>query len=54
MLFSQWTKILDMLEELLERLDIPFLRLDGSTPINERQDLIDRCAFVHISELSWS
>ena len=39
---SQWTKILDLLEVMLENLGIPFLRLDGQTPIPERQALIDR------------
>lgn len=41
LLFSQWTKILDMLEELLDRQGTAYLRLDGSTPIDERQDLIE-------------
>lgn len=41
LLFSQWTRLLDLLEILLNALDLKFLRLDGSTPIKERQRLID-------------
>lgn len=41
LIFSTWTRILDILEGLIEYLDIPFLRLDGSTKIQERQELID-------------
>mmetsp|Transcript_18446 Transcript_18446/g.24366 ORF Transcript_18446/g.24366 Transcript_18446/m.24366 type:complete len:1067 (+) Transcript_18446:240-3440(+) len=42
LLFSQWTRILDLLEVFLERLDMQFLRLDGSTDVKERQSLIAR------------
>jgi SWI/SNF-related matrix-associated actin-dependent regulator of chromatin subfamily A containing DEAD/H box 1 len=42
LLFSQWTRLLDLLEILLNDMEMPFLRLDGSTPIAERQDLIDQ------------
>jgi SWI/SNF-related matrix-associated actin-dependent regulator 1 of chromatin subfamily A len=42
LVFSQWTRILDLLEVLMEDLDLPFLRLDGSTAVRERQALIDR------------
>ncbi len=58
LVFSQWTRILDLLELLMSTLScaaptdssstrtassgIPFLRLDGSTPVTERQALIDR------------
>lgn len=41
LIFSQWTRLLDLLEVLLNAMDLPFLRLDGSTPIKERQRLID-------------
>jgi hypothetical protein len=41
LIFSQWTRTLDLLEELLGDLRIDFLRLDGSTPVRERQQLID-------------
>eukprot|EP01041_Mallomonas_annulata_P005974 gene5974-12051_t len=42
LIFSQWTRILDLLEVLAEDIDMPYLRLDGSTPVKERQNLIDR------------
>jgi SNF2 family DNA or RNA helicase len=41
LLFSQWTKILDILEILMNYLNYQFVRLDGSTPIKERQEIID-------------
>lgn len=41
LLFSQWTRLLDLLEILLNHMEMKFLRLDGSTPIAERQHLID-------------
>lgn len=41
LVFSQWTRTLDLLEELLRDLGLAFLRLDGSTPVRERQQLID-------------
>jgi SNF2 family DNA or RNA helicase len=31
--FSQWTRLLDLLEVLLNDIDLHFLRLDGSTPV---------------------
>lgn len=41
LVFSQWTRLLDLLEVLLNDMGLQFLRLDGSTPIKERQELID-------------
>jgi len=41
LLFSQWTRILDLLEVLAQTLGIPYLRLDGSTPVRARQHLIN-------------
>jgi len=41
LLFSQWTRCLDLIECLLNHINLPFCRLDGSTPIPERQVLID-------------
>jgi hypothetical protein len=42
LIFSQWTKMLDILGALMEDMGLEFLRLDGSTPVRERQKLIDR------------
>jgi len=33
--------VLDILEEVLETIDVPYLRLDGSTKMEERQERID-------------
>lgn len=41
LIFSQWTKLLDLLEVLMDHMQYRFLRLDGSTNVAERQDLID-------------
>mmetsp|Transcript_906 Transcript_906/g.1726 ORF Transcript_906/g.1726 Transcript_906/m.1726 type:complete len:425 (+) Transcript_906:121-1395(+) len=41
LLFSQWTRLLDILEMLMEKLDLEFMRLDGSTPVAERQGMIN-------------
>lgn len=41
LIFSQWTMILDLLEAFLESIDMNYLRLDGSTPVRERQEMID-------------
>lgn len=41
LIFSQWTRLLDLLGVLLDDMNMQYLRLDGSTPIKERQELID-------------
>ncbi len=41
LVFSQFTSMLDLLEESFGAHDIPFLRLDGSTPIDKRQELVN-------------
>jgi len=41
LIFSQFTQVLNLLEEFLSRLGYKFLRLDGSTPVLDRQMLID-------------
>lgn len=42
LVFSQFTRALDLIEPLLTSHKIPFLRLDGSTPIPKRQPLVQR------------
>lgn len=32
---------MDLLEVLMQDIELPFLRLDGSTPVSTRQDLIN-------------
>jgi SWI/SNF-related matrix-associated actin-dependent regulator of chromatin subfamily A containing DEAD/H box 1 len=41
LIFSQWTRMLDIMGAFLDDVGMCFLRLDGSTPIKERQDLIN-------------
>jgi SNF2 family DNA or RNA helicase len=41
-LVSQSTKTLDLLERMCETNKWSFVRLDGSTPPNSRQDIVDR------------
>ncbi|WPH01038.1 Hypothetical protein R9X50_00387200 [Acrodontium crateriforme] len=41
LVFSQFTTLMDVLEAVLETMDVKFFRLDGSTAMNTRQDMID-------------
>jgi SWI/SNF-related matrix-associated actin-dependent regulator 1 of chromatin subfamily A len=41
LIFSQWTKCLDLLGCLVDTLGLKFLRLDGDTCVADRQGLID-------------
>ncbi len=40
-LFSEWTKMLDLIQPLAEKNSLPFVRLDGSVPQKKRQALIN-------------
>jgi SWI/SNF-related matrix-associated actin-dependent regulator of chromatin subfamily A containing DEAD/H box 1 len=41
LVFSQFTQVLDILERVFQEVGVKFVRLDGSTPIAERQPLLD-------------
>jgi SWI/SNF-related matrix-associated actin-dependent regulator 1 of chromatin subfamily A len=41
LIFSQWTQILDIVQDMLHNLGIPMVRFDGSTAVDERQDVVD-------------
>ncbi|MEX0678704.1 MAG: DEAD/DEAH box helicase [Pirellulales bacterium] len=40
--FSEWTTMLDMIEPLLGKRRLDYVRLDGSVPQKKRQELVDR------------
>jgi superfamily II DNA or RNA helicase len=40
LLFSEWTTMLDLIEPLLKKRTLPFVRLDGSVPQKLRQGLV--------------
>ncbi|ODV63645.1 DNA-dependent ATPase FUN30 ASCRUDRAFT_73458 [Ascoidea rubescens DSM 1968] len=42
LIFSLFTQVLDIIEKFLEYEKVKFLRLDGSTAVDIRQDLIDK------------
>lgn len=44
LVFSQFTTMMDILEHVLEKLSIRFMRLDGSTDVQIRQDMLDKFA----------
>ena len=41
-LFSEWTTMLDLIEPLLKKRKLDFVRLDGSVPQKQRQELVHR------------
>ncbi|REJ73647.1 MAG: helicase [Planctomycetota bacterium] len=41
-LFSEWKRMHDQIEPILERLEMPFVRLDGSVPQKQRPALVQR------------
>lgn len=42
LVFSQFTMVLDILQAVLETLEMQYFRFDGSTRIEQRQDMIDQ------------
>jgi SNF2 family DNA or RNA helicase len=40
-LFSEWTTMLELVEEILQRLKLKYVRLDGSVPQRQRQQLVN-------------
>ncbi len=40
-LFSEWTSMLDLIEPLLKKRRLPFVRLDGSVPQKDRPPLVE-------------
>ncbi|KAI9769348.1 MAG: hypothetical protein M1840_004049 [Geoglossum simile] len=42
LVFSQFTLVLNILEKVLDTLSMQYFRLDGSTKVQERQDMIDQ------------
>ena len=42
LVFSQFTSFLDIVQEGFSQHGIPFFRLDGSTPVGRRKDLVER------------
>eukprot|EP00887_Chlorella_sp_A99_P001899 scaffold18.g1899.t1 len=42
LIFSQWTAVLDIMEWLMDVLQLPYVRLDGSTAVDERLSTVDR------------
>lgn len=42
LIFSQWTAVLDIMEWLMDELQLPYVRLDGSTAVDERLATVDR------------
>lgn len=42
LLFSFFTMVLDILERVLDSLEVQYMRLDGSTKVDERQEMIDQ------------
>ncbi|KAI3982972.1 hypothetical protein MKX01_010455 [Papaver californicum] len=41
LIFSQWTSMLDILEWTLDVIGVTYRRLDGSTQVTERQNIVD-------------
>ena len=53
LLFSQFTSLMDIAEVFLKSKNIRFLRLDGSTPVPERYDVVLRFIISWLSVTRW-
>ena len=42
LLFSEWTNMLNLIEPLLKKRNLEFVRLDGSVPQKKRQEIVNR------------
>lgn len=42
LLFSQFTQVLDIIQRVLDLMEVKHIRMDGQTPVEARQDLIDQ------------
>lgn len=42
LLFSQFTRTLDLLEDAIRREKIPYVRLDGKTPVKKRKEIVEK------------
>ncbi|KAK3091472.1 hypothetical protein FSP39_020046 [Pinctada imbricata] len=42
LIFSQFTMLMDVMEEFLKQRHYIYMRMDGSTPVPDRQDMIDK------------
>ena len=42
LLFSEWTTMLDLIEPMLAKRKLDYVRLDGSVPQKKRQQLVNR------------
>lgn len=51
LIFSQWTSVLDVMEWLMSELQLPYVRLDGSTAVEERLATVDKCVGVGVGML---
>ncbi len=40
-MFSEWTRMLDLIEPLLKKRKVPFVRLEGKVPQNKRQQIVN-------------
>jgi len=49
--FSCWTRTLDLIRDLLNRQRANYIRIDGSAPLQSRKVLLDRFVNDHVNIL---